>query len=173
MDILKTAARIELLILDVDGVLTDGGLYYSADGCAMKKFYAPDGLGVLLAHQAGLKIGVITGRSDSQVDRRMEDLRIDLYKAGVLRKLNDVQEMTRDAGLSLDQVAYLGDDWVDLAPMLKVGLPMAVCNALPEVKEAAAWVSSSPGGAGAVREAIMFLLRARGQSRELLEDWMK
>jgi 3-deoxy-D-manno-octulosonate 8-phosphate phosphatase (KDO 8-P phosphatase) len=153
---------VRLLVLDVDGVLTDGGLYYDAEGNVSKRFNVQDGLGIKVAQAAGLEIAVITGLDSKAVAARVRELGVEEYHAGHLAKAPLLEGMCRARGLEWAQVAYLGDDWVDAGPMGLVGLPLAVANAQPEILDMAAWVSTRPGGHGAVREAISFILDARG-----------
>ncbi|WP_028574082.1 KdsC family phosphatase [Desulfonatronovibrio hydrogenovorans] len=166
------AARIKILILDVDGVMTDGGLYYDHQGKITKRFNVQDGLGIKLAQSAGLGLAVMTGLSSSAVETRVRELGIEHYFHGFTRKLPLIQNLARDTGISCNEMAYLGDDWVDASPMLEVGLPMAVANAQPEIKNLAAWISSAPGGNGAVREAIMFILESRGDLENQWQNWI-
>jgi len=165
------AARIKLLILDVDGVLTDGGLYYDEDGRVMKRFNVQDGLGIKLAQAAGLEIAVITGLDSKAVQKRLQDLGVVEYHAGFKEKWETVVGVMQRVGATQDEVAFLGDDWVDAAPLARVGLPMAVTNAQPEIKALAAWVSTVPGGQGAAREAIRFILDAQGKLDALWRRW--
>ncbi len=164
--------NIKLLVCDVDGVMTDGGLYYSEEGQIIKRFCVQDGLGIKLAQHAGLEIAVITGLVSRAVRKRIEGLGICEYHEGHREKGGLLKELVVRKGLSLSQVAYLGDDWVDAAPMRMVGLPMAVKNAQPEIKRLALWISSKRGGEGAVREAISFILRAQGKLKGVWERWI-
>lgn len=165
------ARSVSLLVLDVDGVMTDGGLYYDDAGRVTKRFNVQDGLGIKLAQAAGITVAVITGLTSGAVEARIKSLGIDDYHAGFLRKTECLDGIRRKHGLEWEQVAYLGDDWVDFGPLRLVGLPMAVANAQPEVKELARYVTTAPGGHGAVREAIVFLLRQQGLLDRLLESW--
>ncbi len=166
------ARRVKMLVCDVDGVFTDGGLYYDDLGRISKRFHVQDGLGVKVAQKAGLEVGIITGLESEAVRLRILELGVGEYHAGSKNKVQLFQDMRERKGLLADQMAYLGDDWVDLGPLSMVGLPMAVANAQPEVKAAAAWVSTVPGGHGAVREAIRFILQAQGKMNAMLQDWM-
>ncbi|WP_243546241.1 KdsC family phosphatase [Pseudodesulfovibrio tunisiensis] len=167
----ERAAKIKLLVLDVDGVLTDGGLYYDADGRVMKRFNVQDGLGIKLAQAAGVEVGVITGLNHKAVETRVRELGIEHYYPGKRRKLPLFQEMCEKVGVTADQAAFLGDDWVDVGVMRKVGLSMAVNNAVPEVLKEAHWVSTRAGGHGAVREAVQFILDAQGLLDGLWQKW--
>lgn len=165
------AAKIELLVLDVDGVLTDGGLYYDPEGNVTKRFDVQDGLGIKIGQSAGLKFAVITGLNHGSVESRVKELGIEEYHAGHLRKVPLLQGIAKRLKLEMDQIAYIGDDWVDAAPMGLVGLPIAVPNAQPEILEIAEWVTHAQGGHGAVREAIHFILKARGLNDEMWRRW--
>ncbi|WP_022662964.1 KdsC family phosphatase [Paucidesulfovibrio longus] len=170
-DLRNRAAAVKLLVLDVDGVLTDGGLYYDSEGRVSKRFNVQDGLGVKVAQQAGLQIAVITGLNHGAVESRVRELGIVEYHAGHLDKVPLMRGILDRMELDWNEAAYLGDDWVDAAIMRRVGLPMAVPNARPKVLGLAAWVASVPGGHGAVREAIEFLLDCRGQLDEQWRRW--
>lgn len=169
----ERAKKVRLLVLDVDGVLTDGGLYYDLQGQVLKRFHVQDGLGIKLAQQAGLKIAVISGLKSKAVEKRLDELGVFDYFTGYTKKLPKLIELAEKNNLTLTEMAYLGDDWVDAAPMSKVGLPMAVNNAVPEIKKIALWTSSRPGGQGAVREAITFILSAQNKLEELWKDWIE
>jgi 3-deoxy-D-manno-octulosonate 8-phosphate phosphatase (KDO 8-P phosphatase) len=169
----QTAASIRLLILDVDGVLTDGGLYYDLQNQVMKRFDVQDGLGIKIALEAGIAIAVITGLDSPAVAARMRDLGITDYFAGFLDKRNCLEKLKEKYQLRWEQMAYLGDDWVDLSVMDMVGLPMAVANAQPEVKDIAGYVTIAKGGQGAVREVIRHLLMAQGKYEAVLAAWSK
>lgn len=165
------ARKVRLLVLDVDGVLTDGGLYYDANGLSIKRFDVHDGIGIRLLQSVGLEVAVISGMSVPCVDRRLEVLGVTENHGGYDNKATVLQEILTRKGLDWAQVAYLGDDWVDMAPMLRVGLPVAVANARPEVKEIAHIVTHAQGGRGAVRELCDFILTCQGRKEELVENW--
>ncbi len=171
MHVEKLAAKIKLLILDVDGVLTDGGLYYDHQGNVTKRFNVQDGLGIKFAQQAGLQLAVITGLNHGAVENRIKELGITEYYPGQRKKLPFYEKLIQEKGLKPEEVAYIGDDWIDAPVMLKVGLPMAVCNAQPEVIGISKWVSKKPGGHGAVREAISFLLDSQGILENIWLEW--
>ncbi len=171
-DLAQDLARsIALLVLDVDGVMTDGGLYYDDEGRVTKRFNVQDGLGIKLAQAAGITVAVITGLTSGAVEARIRGLGITDYHAGFLHKSDCIDGIRRKHNLEWSQVAYLGDDWVDFGPMKLVGLPMAVANAQPEVKALARYVTTANGGHGAVREAIRFLLVQQGLLDRMLESW--
>lgn len=163
--------RVKLLILDVDGVLTDGGLYYDHEGRVSKRFNVQDGLGIKIAQRSGLEVAVITGLNHKAVETRVRELGIAEYHAGHVDKIPLMEQIRGRLGIEASQIAYLGDDWVDAGVMGAVGLPMAVANAQPEILTLAKWISTKPGGHGAVREAIMFLLRCRGDYDAAWEKW--
>lgn len=165
--------RVKLLILDVDGVLTDGGLYYDQEGHVSKRFHVQDGLGIKIAQAYGLEVAVITGLNHGAVEKRVRELGIREYHAGHVNKVPLMDQIRASLGCERNQVAYLGDDWVDAGVMQAVGLPMAVANAQPEILALAKWTTRLCGGHGAVREAIMFLLRCRGQYKAAWEKWSK
>lgn len=167
----EAAARVRFLVLDVDGVCTDGKLYFDGSGVASKAFYAHDGIGIKTALRAGLGIGIITGRDDPSVRARMTQLGVTEYHPGYEIKLPVLDDIRRRLGLGFDQMAYMGDDWIDLDPLRAVGMPLAVANAVPEVKDEALYVTAAPGGRGAVREAVEFLLNARQDGLKLAELW--
>jgi 3-deoxy-D-manno-octulosonate 8-phosphate phosphatase (KDO 8-P phosphatase) len=155
-------ARIKLLVLDVDGVMTDGGLLFDATGREWKRFHVHDGLAMVAARRAGLPVAVISGRTSPAVARRMAELGVDELNQGVSDKAPVVRAIIGRLGLSPADVAAMGDDLLDLPVMAMVGLRLAPANAVQEVRRAAHWVSRRAGGDGAVREAIEMLLRARG-----------
>lgn len=169
---LELASKIKLLVLDVDGVLTDGGLYYDQDGLVMKRFHVQDGLGIKLAQAVGIEIGVISGLDQKPVAQRVNELGITHYYAGKHRKVPLFKEICEKVGVSPAEAAFMGDDWIDLSVMRAAGLAMCVPNAVPEVIQEADWVSGRAGGQGAVREAIDFLLRARGLHEEAMKHWV-
>ncbi|WP_419779402.1 KdsC family phosphatase [Maridesulfovibrio sp.] len=167
----QRAEKIKLLILDVDGVLTDGGLYYDHEGNVTKRFNVQDGLGIKFAQQAGIDLAVITGLNHGAVEKRVTELGITDYYPGQREKLPFYEKLLKDKGLKDEEVAYMGDDWIDVPVMLRVGLPMAVRNAQPEIFGISKWISSRKGGRGAVREAISFILDAQGKLDAIWKEW--
>ena len=165
------ASDIRLLVLDVDGVLTDGGLYYDLQNQVMKRFDVQDGLGIKIAQKAGIAVAVITGLVSPAVECRVRDLGICDYYAGFHDKRECLEEIRQRHSLQWENMAYLGDDWVDLSVMDMVGLPMAVANAQPEVKNIASYITTAKGGQGAVREVIRHLLMAQGKYEAVLAAW--
>jgi 3-deoxy-D-manno-octulosonate 8-phosphate phosphatase (KDO 8-P phosphatase) len=153
---------IKLIVLDVDGVLTDGAIILSGNDSDTKQFHAQDGFGVTLARQAGIRFGILTGRTSDAVKRRVEELKIDYYECGQFYKQDALQTMIRDAGLTAEQVLYMGDDVLDLVCKPHVGVFVAPANATARVQQAAHWVTNRKGGDAAVREMIEILLEAQG-----------
>ncbi len=172
-DVFAAARNVELLICDVDGVLTDGGLYYDSAGTVSKRFHVQDGLGIAVARRFGLKTAVITGQDSPAVAARMRDLRVDDYFAGAVEKTESYAMLLARHGLLPEQTAYLGDDWVDMPVLRRVGLPMAVADAQPEVKASVRYVTAARGGQGAVREVIRLILHSRGLLAAALARWME
>jgi len=155
------ASRIRLLVLDVDGVLTDGGLFYGASGEEPKRFHVHDGLALVAARKAGLQIAVLSSRASAAVTRRMTELGVSEVHQGVGDKEAGLAALCERLGIPASAVAMMGDDLPDLAAMSRVGLALAPANAVAEVKRAAQWVARRRGGEGAVREAVEMLLKAR------------
>ncbi|MBQ4076978.1 MAG: HAD hydrolase family protein [Mailhella sp.] len=167
----RDAARVRFLVLDVDGVCTDGKLYFQENGHPVKCFNAQDGIGIKTAMLAGIGIGIITGRSDPCVLARMSQLGVTEFHAGFESKLPKLEAIREKYGLKPEEIAYMGDDWIDLDPMRKVGMPIAVANAVAQVKKEARYVTAARGGDGAVREAIEFLLNARLGGKNPADFW--
>jgi 3-deoxy-D-manno-octulosonate 8-phosphate phosphatase (KDO 8-P phosphatase) len=167
----EKAAKIKLIALDVDGVLTNGKIIYS-DGLEEKQFAVVDGLGITLARRAKIEVAFISVRQSEATGRRARDLGVIELHEGVRRKWDRLKEIMRRYGFRPEEVAYVGDDLVDLVPMRNVGLPIAVANARPEVKEAALMVTERKGGEGAVREAIEGILKARGIWEETVNKYL-
>jgi 3-deoxy-D-manno-octulosonate 8-phosphate phosphatase (KDO 8-P phosphatase) len=162
------AASVRLLCLDVDGVLTEGAVVLGADGGESKAFSVRDGLGIVLWQRLGGRVAVLTGRSSGAVDRRMEELGVALVRQGCKDKAQDLQAVAADCGVPLDQAAFVGDDLPDLPAMRMCGYPVAVQDAAPEVRAAAAFVTAAPGGKGAVREVVEHLLKAQDRWNDAL-----
>jgi 3-deoxy-D-manno-octulosonate 8-phosphate phosphatase (KDO 8-P phosphatase) len=150
--------KIKLVILDVDGTLTDGGIYYDSQGNEMKRFSAKDGLGIMVARRAGLELAIITGRASPMVERRAKELGIQHLLQGVQQKFPALTALIRERGLSLDEIGYIGDDLNDLQCMETVGFCACPADAAKEVKAVCQYVASVPGGHGAVREGLEYLL---------------
>jgi 3-deoxy-D-manno-octulosonate 8-phosphate phosphatase (KDO 8-P phosphatase) len=166
-EVLNKAARVTMLILDVDGVMTDGSLYYSAEGEAIKMFNVRDGAAIKWLQRAGIEIAIITGRQSPQTQARADELGIKTVIQSAFKKLPVFLEFLKNSGTPAEQVAYMGDDYHDLPLLRRVGLAMAPADAIDEVKKIAHWIASVPGGRGAVREAAELILKARGKWEEL------
>ena len=161
-DILERAARIRLVIFDVDGVLTDGSLYLGDDGQEYKAFNSRDGHGMVMLQEGGVRLAIITGRTSRVVQMRMESLGIqDIYQ-GYREKLPAYEELKQRLGLADEVIAYVGDDVVDLPIMRRVGLAIAVGDAQAAVKRHAHWCTQAHGGRGAAREVCEMILTAQG-----------
>jgi 3-deoxy-D-manno-octulosonate 8-phosphate phosphatase (KDO 8-P phosphatase) len=154
--------KVRLLLLDVDGVLTDGGVTWTNQGIEQKTFSIRDGLGIRLWHQAGGTTGIVTGRSSHVVQLRAEELGIAIVRQGVDDKLQAAEAILAECGMAWDQAAFIGDDLPDLPVVMRCGVGVAVADACPELVAAATIVTHLPGGRGAVREVIERLLKAGG-----------
>jgi 3-deoxy-D-manno-octulosonate 8-phosphate phosphatase (KDO 8-P phosphatase) len=164
----EIARAIRLVVLDVDGVMTDGGIYLgstsSGETIEMKRFEITDGLGIRLMREAGIEIAIITGRESGAVRLRAEELGIrECHQDRGARKLPILTEIIARLGITLNEVAFLSDDLADIPVLRRVGLPAAVGNAVPEVRARVLWAGARTGGHGAVREFAEALLRARGE----------
>lgn len=164
----QRAAKVRAIILDVDGVLTDGGLWYGPDGEA-KVFNVRDGHGIVLARLAGMKTAFLTGRRSESMRRRAAELKIDQVRDGVVRKGEALAELLAALGVTAEETCYAGDDLVDLPVLRKVGFPATVADAVPEVRAAVALVTAARGGHGAVRELVEFILKAKGEWAGMVE----
>ncbi len=162
-DLERRLARVELLLLDVDGVLTDGGVTLGPDGGEFKTFHIRDGLGLRLWRGSGRRVGLVTGRASRAVEARAAELGIAIVRQGVADKGSAVAAIMAECGLDAERTAFMGDDLPDLAAMTRCGVALAPADACAEVRAAAAVVTRMPGGRGAVREAIERLLGARGE----------
>jgi 3-deoxy-D-manno-octulosonate 8-phosphate phosphatase (KDO 8-P phosphatase) len=161
-DLDRRLAAVQLLLLDCDGVLTDGGVTWSDDGVELKTFHIRDGLGIRGWQRAGGRTGIITGRSSRIVERRAAELGIEFVRQGVDDKFAVAESIIKECGLSWEQTAFMGDDLPDLPVVTRCGVGAAVADACVELRAAAAVVTSLPGGRGAVRELVERMLRARG-----------
>ncbi len=162
--------KIKLILMDVDGVLTDGQIIYSEKGDEIKAFNVQDGLGITLARMAGLKTGIITGRHSDLVERRALELKMDVISQGNFSKLPEYEKIKNELNLSDDEIAYIGDDILDLPILKRVGFSVAVANARDEVKAACDYVTLNSGGKGAVREVIDKILKRQDKFYQLMEQ---
>lgn len=160
-ELLRKAKKVKLLLMDCDGVLTDGRLYYSDKGEELKVFNVKDGQGIVMWHQAGYESGIISGRSSKVIFTRATELGVHYIKVGSQDKAKDFEEIFEKAKVQADEVAYVGDDIPDIKLMKKVGFPIAVADAAEEVILQAYYVTKAVGGFGAVREITDLLLTAR------------
>ena len=169
----KRAAKIKVILMDVDGTMTDGGvtLLSQPDGTALeiKTFDAHDGQGLTLAHTAGLRTGCITGRESAALARRAREMKMEFVYMKIPLKMPAYEEILAKAGVSDAEVAFIGDDLPDIPLLKRAGLGVAVGDAVEDVKKAAHYTTKAYGGRGAVREAIELILRSRGDWEELIE----
>jgi 3-deoxy-D-manno-octulosonate 8-phosphate phosphatase (KDO 8-P phosphatase) len=165
---LPQARQVQLLLLDVDGVLTDGTITYLAGGGETKSFHTQDGLGIKMLQQAGVAVGIITARSSEAVERRARDLGLSHVYQGQKDKLVIYEAILKETGLRPPQTAYMGDDWVDLPILNRVGFAASPANGVPEIRQRAHFVTERSGGRGAVREVCDLILEARGDLATML-----
>ena len=164
----EQARIISLILSDVDGVLTDGGIIFDNEGIETKRFHIRDGLGIKLWQRAGMQFGIVTGRSSNIVQIRAQELGIAIVRQGFEKKLPIVRDIISNLTLSPDQVCYIGDDLPDMPAMQYVGMPVAVADAAIDVRNAASFIAESRGGHGAVREVIERILRTQNKWTEVL-----
>ncbi len=172
-EITQKAKQLKLLILDVDGVLTDGRLFFDNDGGEYKSFHARDGHGIKLLRQTGVEVAVISGRKSPSVALRMKALGIQYVYQGHEHKIAAFNEIIEAMGIKPEQAAHMGDDLLDLPIMVRVGLSIAVNDANDSVKEYADWCTKTPGGLGAVREVCDFIMQAQGTFDDVLKRYMQ
>ena len=172
-DLQQRAARIQLIIFDIDGVLTDGRLLLGDDGQEYKAFNSRDGLGIALLRDTGIEIAIITARQSEVVRKRMESLQVRHVYQGCEDKEPAYRRLLSTLALQPEQVAYVGDDVIDLPVMTQVGLAVAVADAHPFVKRHAHWITPSTGGHGAGRDVIEQVLAARGELDAKLRRYLR
>jgi 3-deoxy-D-manno-octulosonate 8-phosphate phosphatase (KDO 8-P phosphatase) len=174
-DVLARAARIRLLLMDVDGVLTDGAFWHMPDGCGglaeIKAFDSQDGMGLQWLRRCGIQTGLISGRVSVSTTERAQSAGMAYVYQGHLEKIPILEEIREKSGLLAEEIAYVGDDVTDVVVMRRVGLAIAVANARPEVKAEAHWVTPGNGGHGAIRDVCELLLKARGFWPEILAHY--
>ena len=163
--------KIKLLLLDVDGVLTDGNIIFGESNQEIKIFNVKDGLGIKLAQAGEIEIGIITGRTSEAVKKRADELDIKILNQGQPDKLKVYEQIKNDLGLKDDQIAYVGDDLNDLKLLQKVGLSIAVKDSCDEVKAEADYITKSSGGKAAVREVIELILKSQGNWQGLIQKY--
>lgn len=169
----RDARRVRLLLFDVDGVLTDGTILLHQDGTESKRFHIRDGAGIVWAQRAGMKIGLLSARTSDATTRRAAQLGVSLVVQGANDKLAAYDRIARDAGLLDDEIAYMGDDLQDLAVLRRAGFSAAPADAAPDVRRCVDWVSSKPGGHGAVRELIEHVLRLQGVWPDAVAEYLE
>ncbi len=171
LEIKKRAEQIKVLAFDVDGVLTNGGIILGNGGLEMKRFCVQDGMGITLAREAGIRSAIITGRKSEAVSRRAEELHIDLVYQGSRDKLTALELLLEEANVKEHEIAYMGDDLLDLCLLRRVGLAFAPANARPEVRQAVHLTTQTEGGKGAVREMVEIILRLQNIWDEVLNKY--
>lgn len=162
------AKDIKLVILDVDGVMTDGRIVIDDNGVESRNFDIKDGMGVVVLMMSGVEVAIITSKKSGAVRHRAEELKIKRFYEGIKKKTEPYEEILKEMNITDAQVAYVGDDLVDLSMMKRVGLPIAVGDAVEDVKNHAAYVTVARGGYGAVREAAEMILKAQGKWDKIL-----
>ncbi|HEX5471648.1 MAG TPA: HAD hydrolase family protein [Lacipirellulaceae bacterium] len=173
MSLVDVCAKIELILSDVDGVMTDGGIHILDDGQQLVKFHIRDGMGVRLWREAGKRFGIVTGRNLESVRRRAADLWLDIVRLGVDDKLPAVDTLAAEFGFTREQVCYIGDDLLDLATIQAVGFGVAVADAVEDVRRVAKYVTSVPGGQAAVREVVEVILKNTGRWDDVLKRYVR
>jgi len=169
----RRASHIKLLLMDCDGVLTDGRLWLLEDGDEHKSFNTHDGLGLSLLHRAGLKSGIISGRSSQAVTRRAKELGIEFVRQGDPDKTVAFEEVLRQAGVDENEVAFVGDDLTDIPLMRRAEFAVAVADAVEETRSTAHYVTRAKGGHGAVREVVEIILKSQGRWNDLVDEYLK
>jgi 3-deoxy-D-manno-octulosonate 8-phosphate phosphatase (KDO 8-P phosphatase) len=172
LDNVARAAKVKLMIFDVDGVLTDGSLSYGAEGEALKTFNVQDGLGIKLLQESGVLTAIISARRSPQVTARAKDLGIEFVHQGGHDKLTPFKALLEQLNLTEDQVGFIGDDVVDLPILSRVGFAVSVPNGRPEVHSRAHHITEAAGGKGAVREVCEFVMRAQNSYDKILNQFM-
>lgn len=171
-ELIEKAKKLKLLILDVDGVLTDGKLFFDNDGNEYKSFHARDGHGIKLLRQTGVEVAIISGRKSNSVALRMKNLGIEYVYQGHENKISAFNEIIEKIGITPEQAAHVGDDVLDLPIMIRVGLAIAVNDANFAVKQHADWCTELAGGCGAVREVCDFIMQAQGTMDDVLNSYL-
>lgn len=169
---LAKAKEIKLLLLDVDGVLTSGHLLYSGEASESKSFHTADGFGLRLLREAGIGTGVITARKSAVVQRRAEELKMSHIYQGAVNKNIAFKEILAETGLKPFEIAYMGDDWLDLVILQQVGFAATPANGMDEVKERVHYVTERLGGSGAVREVCDLIIASKGLTETLLQNYL-
>lgn len=168
---MSIASGIKLIVSDVDGVWTDGRIIYASDQTEIKEFNVRDGLAVKLAQRVGIQVALLTSRRSLSLERRAKELGITELRQGAANKLEELERLALQSGVSFDQILYAGDDLPDLGPMMRVAISAAPRDAAPEVLVAATWKLAAAGGRGAFREIVERLLRERGDWEHLVQEF--
>lgn len=171
--LIEKAKKIKLLILDVDGVLTDNRLVYSDDGIESKSFYTRDGHGMVMLQKSGIDIGIITGRKSQLVTNRMNDLKVKHVYQGVPDKLPTFIKLVEDLDLKFDEIAYIGDDILDLPILMRIGLSVTPSDGDDEVKPRVDYISKYEGGRGCVREICELIMHAQGSWQQHMDFYLR
>ncbi|MCG8567715.1 MAG: HAD-IIIA family hydrolase [Desulfobacterales bacterium] len=166
-------SQIKLLLLDVDGVLTNGQITYTDSGAQVKSFNSKDGLGIRLLMDAGIQVGIVTGRTSGALRHRCENLGLDLLFDGIKDKSKSIETISQKMGIAPEKMAFMGDDLIDLPAMTRVGFSVAVADAVPEVRQQADFITRAKGGQGAVREFCELILKSNGLWDKILESYLK
>ena len=169
----RRALHIKLLLMDCDGVLTDGRLWLIEETDEQKSFHTHDGLGLSLLHRAGIQSGIITGRTSQAVTRRATELGVEFVQQGDAEKMEAFDQVLQLAGVNENEVAFIGDDLPDIPLMQRSELAVAVADARPEAIANAHYVTAAPGGRGAVREVVELILKSQGRWNDLVEPYLK
>lgn len=168
----EKAKPIRLLILDVDGVLTNGTIYYGTNGIELKGFHIHDGMGIKLLHKAGIEVAIISGKNSEPVARRLQDLQVEHVFLGHTDKLPIYESLKQKLGLPDEQIAYVGDDLPDLPLLRRTGLSITVPGAPAIISEHVDFITNNPGGAGAVREVCELILKAQNKYENVVKSYL-
>ncbi|MDX1948635.1 MAG: HAD hydrolase family protein [Pirellulaceae bacterium] len=172
MKLNERCRRVELILSDVDGVLTDGGIWYDNQGVEIKQFHIRDGLGIKLWQRAGFRFGILTARTSHIVKLRAAELGIEVVRQGFETKLPIAIDLLRELNLTAEQACYIGDDLTDLPVIRHVGLGVAVADAAAEVRAAAGYITQTPGGRGAVRELVELILKSKSRWDDVIQRYV-
>ena len=173
MDITDKAKKIKVLIVDIDGVMTDGKLHYTNNGDEFKSFDVTDGLGLVIAQRKGIKCAILTAKQSNIVTKRASDLGIEKVYQGYHFKIEVLEDIKKAFEVSSEQICFIGDDIIDITVLKEVGFAVAVKNARSEVKKEADYITEAQGGNGAVREICELILKAQGKWEEVLDVYSK
>ncbi len=170
-ELMELIKRIEFVVFDVDGVLTDGRIVYDGNGIDSKFFYVHDGLGISLLKYSGIEVAFMSAKSSAVIKRRASDCRVEYVLEDIGDKKQELTRLAEKLGYGLDKICFVGDDLVDIGAMKIVGLPVAVANAVPEVKAVAKYITKNEGGRGAVRELAELILKTKGLWGGIIEKF--